>query len=108
VIRESKSDIQVYPNDLDSIKKTDWICNIEILEEIIKNNNNEITYYCGISSKINDLLPLFDKVLLLQVDKGKLEQRLSNRTPVDFAYTQDVQQRMFGWKDKWEQHIIDQ
>ena len=99
--------INHYENNLEAVHWTDRICDIEKLQKLIDENQSQVTFYTGTASNIDNLLPLFDKVLLLKTNEEILRQRLSNRTPEDFAYTIDVQNRMFGWKDERETHMIE-
>jgi len=89
-------------NDLESTKQHKWICDKNKLEKIIKDNSQGITFYCGIGSNLEELIPLFNQILLLKVSPDVLRERLSKRTHNSFGRTVEVQDWIFSWKDKWE------
>ena len=68
-------------------------------------NSNGIVFYNGVASNLDDLLPLFDKVFLLEVGEKILRERLSTRTSNGFARTAEVQDHLFSWKKWWEDNM---
>lgn len=94
-------------NDLEKIKQGDWICDVNKLRNLIDSENNGLIFYCGTASNIDEILPLFDTVILLKVSPEVLHQRLSLRRPGDFGNTKEVQDWILGWKDWWEDSMRD-
>ena len=92
-------------DNLEKVKRGDWICDKENLKEIIRKENADIAFYCGTASNVDDLISLFDKVIVLKTSPDVIKQRLSTRKPKDFGNTKEVQDWVLGWKDWLEDHI---
>lgn len=103
VDKKTGKPVMDYDNDnLEKVVGMDWICDKEKLASIIAAEPDRITFYCGAASNVNDLLPLFDLVILLKVSPEAMRQRLTSRTENDSARTKDVQDWIMTWKDEWE------
>ncbi len=89
-------------NDLEKVKNRDWICDVEKFQEIIKNEQSSIAFYCGTASNLDDLILLFDKIILLKSSPDVIRQRLSSRKSDYFGGTKEVQDWVLSWKDWWE------
>ena len=99
-------------HNLECVKQHDWICNKSKLQELVGRNAKEIVFgnvvfYCGTASNIDELLHLFDKIFLLKATPETICQRLSTRKSNDFGRTSEVQDWVFGWKEWWENHMIE-
>jgi len=106
--KETKEPITNLDNDdLEAVEKTEWICNKKKLQELIKKTSGKLVFYAGIASNLDDLLPLFEEIVLLKASNETLRKRLSTRTNNDYARTEEVQKRLFDWKDSWEAHMIE-
>jgi|GEM_PF-259143 len=102
--RELFSDFDNF--DPDKIKNSEWLCDIEKLKELMAQQKNEVAFYCGDASNMDDLIPLFDKVLVLQTDAKSLHARLSTREGTDdMGNTEASRQIVLGWKDWWENEM---
>ena len=87
------------------VEKHQWICDIEELEKIL--SKDAVTIVCGIASNSLEMLPYFDKVILLTLEDELLKKRLSARTgKYDWAKTEIEQSRLLSWKDDWEQAMV--
>ncbi|NIO44896.1 MAG: AAA family ATPase [Candidatus Aenigmarchaeota archaeon] len=99
-------------HNLECIKQHDWICDKKKLQKLIsknvkKNVLNNVVFYCGTASNTDDLLTLFDKIILLKASKEIIRKRLSIRTSNDFGHTEEVQNWVFEWKEWWENHMVE-
>ncbi len=92
-------------DDFEKVKQADWICDKKKLQRLMQKNSKGVVFYNGTASNLDDLLPLFDKIFLLKVDKKILLKRLSTRTSNDFARTTEVQKWVFSWKTWWENNM---
>jgi dephospho-CoA kinase len=90
---------------LESVKRHKFIRDRDMLREFIRENSGGIVYYLGNASNIDELLPLFDKVFMLEASEKTLCERLACRTSNDFGRTPEIQQWILGWKRVWEDHI---
>lgn len=95
-------------DNLEMVKQSDWICDKNKLQRLIQKNTKGIVFYCGTASNLDDLLPLFDKIFLLTVNRQTLRKRLSTRTSKDFGRIAEVQKWIFSWKTWWEDHVKEQ
>ncbi|MFH1473156.1 MAG: hypothetical protein ABIF06_01965, partial [bacterium] len=88
------------------IKNSEWICNINKLKDLLKEQKEEIAFYCGVASSMDDYIPLFDKVVLLKASTKVLYKRLTNREGTgDMGTTEASRQTVLGWKDWWENQM---
>jgi len=91
--------------DLESVKRHKFIRDKDILQEHISKNSEDIVFYCGNASNIDDLLSLFDKIFLLEVSEKVLRERLVSRTDNNFGRTPEIQDWILGWKKWWEDNM---
>lgn len=91
--------------DTDKVKYHDWVCDEKKLRELMRKNKEGVTFYAGIASNTFELLPLFDKVILLMVRPELIRKRLSKRTNNDFGRTVEVQDMVLREKDPWEKQM---
>ena len=94
-------------NDIESVKQHDWICDKNKLQQLVRNNPKGIVFYCGTASNLDDLLSLFDKIILLKVSPKILRKRLSTRKSNDFGRTSEVQKWILSWKKWSEDHMCE-
>jgi len=92
-------------NDIELIKQRDWVCDKKKLQKIINKNSKGIVFYCGTAVNLDELIPLFNKIFLLQVDQKVLSKRLSKRKLSDLGKASEVQKWLFGWRNWWEDYI---
>lgn len=94
-------------DDPDSVKQAIWICDKNKLQGLVNNNPTGIVFYCGTASNIEELLPLFDKVLLLKVGEEELRRRLSRRPSPEFGRSPEIQDWIISGKVCWEKQVSD-
>lgn len=106
VNKETGDEVTGWDNfDSEAVKNRDWICNVEMLKELLAKEKKDLVFYCGAASNINELIPLFDMVILLVADKKIIRERLTSRTSNDFGRAKGVQDLVVGWKDWWEKDL---
>ena len=88
--------------NLEKVMGIDWICNKEKLASIIASESSELTFYCGNASNMDEIMQLFNLVILLKIDSEVMRKRLTSRTENDFGRTAEVQDWLMTWKDWWE------
>lgn len=93
--------------DFEKVRHLDWICDKNKLQIIMQKNRNGLVYYCGTATNNDEILPLFDKIILLQVNPELIRKRLSSRTNNDFGRTSEVQDWVLSWKDSYEKGMIE-
>ncbi len=93
-------------SDPEKIKNCEWLCNVDKLKGLMNRQRDNIAFYCGVASNMDDLTPLFDKVFLLKTDAASLHTRLSTREGMDdIGNTEASRQTVLGWKDWWENEM---
>lgn len=90
-------------SDPEKIKNSEWLCDVNKLQELLSKQKSEPAFYCGVASNMDDLIPLFDKVILLKTASEEIHKRLSTREGTeDMGNTEESRQAVLGWKDWWE------
>ena len=94
--------------DPEKIKNSEWICDVDMLKKVLNDQKSDIAFYCGVASNMDDLIPLFDKMIVLRANPETVHKRLSNREGTeDIGNTEESRQTVLGWKDWWEDEMSD-
>ena len=83
-------------NNLEQIKNLKFNCSAEVLKRLIKEETHSLSFYCGTATNIEEIIPLFEKVVLLQANPEIVRERLSTRTTHDFARAPNMQDWVMG------------
>ena len=88
----------------DLARNTDgeWVCDLEKLKSIIAKQQSEIAFYCGGTSRTEELMEVFDHTAVLQVSDETTVARLSTRSVDEFGGTEDVRNWVLSWKHRVE------
>lgn len=103
--RTGKPFIEYDDCDMEKVKYHDWACNKNKLQELIRKNKNSITFYCGIASNTEEILPLFYKTILLEANSEVIRKRLAERTNNDFGKSPEVQDWVLGRRSYFENYM---
>jgi len=88
------------------IENAEWLCDTKKLKELVDSQTSEIAFYCGVSSDIDELLPFFDKVLVLKADAKTLNARLTMREGEDnIGNNQSGRDIVLDRKGSWEKQM---
>jgi broad-specificity NMP kinase len=93
-------------SNLEAFKKYDWICDIKAVQDLMQKNRDGLIFYSGTAANIDDLLPLFDQIFLLQTDKKELSRRLTERVNNRFGKSKEVQDWLFDQQIEWDKALI--
>ncbi|MET1033042.1 MAG: AAA family ATPase [Candidatus Saccharimonadales bacterium] len=96
---------QVISREVGDLKEglnADWICNIKKLETIIANQKSEVAFYCGGTSRTEELMAVFDYTIVLQVSDETTRARLSTRSAGEFGSTEAARDWVMSWKHRVE------
>jgi shikimate kinase len=88
--------------DLARTTDGEWVCNPEKLKSIIAKQQSEIAFYCGGTSRTEEMMALFDHTAVLQVSDETTLARLSTRSVNEFGGTEDVRNWVLSWKHRVE------
>lgn len=92
--------------DPEKIKNAEWRCDVDKLKTLLAHQKSSVAFYCGVASNMDDIIPLFDKTILLKVPSDDLHKRLSSREGTeDIGNTETSRQTLLGWKDWWENEM---
>ena len=93
--------------DPEKTKNALWVCDKEKLKELISKQTEDTAFYCGIASKNEELIPLFDKSFVLRADPEILYKRLLSREGTDdYGNTETGRQRILKHKGEFEEKMI--
>lgn len=94
--------------DPEKIKNSQWLCAVSKLKELLSSQKKEVAFYCGVASNMDEVIPFFNKVLLLKADPTVLHGRLSRREGTDdMGNAEEGRQVVLGWKDWWENEMLE-
>lgn len=86
----------ILPGNCDQIREgLDWNCNKIKLQQLIKAEESELTFYCGGMANTEEVWDLFNLVVLLTVQDETTIRRLSTRTEEDRGW-------VLSWKHDLE------
>ncbi len=89
--------------DPEKVKNAAWLCDVDKLKELLSQQTNDLAFYCGIASNIDEITP---QVIVLQASPEVLHERLSHREGTeDMGGTEQNRQTVLGWKDWWEEKM---
>jgi broad-specificity NMP kinase len=93
-------------SNMEHVKNASWNCDVDLLKKLIKNQKTNLAFYSGIASNMDEIIPLFDKFILLKASKDVLYKRLCNRIGEnDYGNTQEGRQRILESKDEFEENM---
>lgn len=88
---------------VEMIQRAEWVCNVELLQELLRNQVEEVGIYFGVASNFEEIVHLFDKVYLLFVEPDLLYKRLLSRDgDNDIGGTEESRQYVLRQKQWWE------
>lgn len=94
-------------SDPEKTKNALWLCDIEKLKELIKNQKENIAFYCGNSSNNGELIPLFNYSAVLVVRPEILEKRLLSREGTDdYGNSKVGRERILNRKSEFEEKMV--
>lgn len=89
----------------DWIETHEWVCDIEILKQLLSTTNDKIVVV-GIASNQSSYLSLFDKILFLHCPEATLIHRLNTRTENDFGKDPSEQKLLLSWHKEFEEKYM--
>lgn len=85
----------------------EWICDLEMLKEILKRHPGSDVVVFGIASNQEDYLKLFDKVFLLCCSEETFINRLNTRNEGNnFAKDKSEQEQILSWYKDFQNRMI--
>lgn len=96
---------QVLSNNIGELREglnADWVCDIQKLKTIIANQKADLAFYCGGTSRTEELMAAFDYTIVLQVSDDTTRARLSTRRAGEFGSTEAVRDWVISWKHRVE------
>ena len=88
----------------DLVRNTDgeWVCDLEKLKLIVAKQQSEIAFYCGGTSRTEEMMAVFHHTIVLQVSDETTLARLFTRSADEFGGTEDVRNWVLSWKHRVE------
>lgn len=94
-------------NDLEKIQKMYWLYKKDRLADFIANQKNDTAFYSGFPNNLQEILPLFTKVILLTASPSNIRKRLVARTDNGFGKSVEVQDHILRGKEKLERELLE-
>lgn len=88
--------------DLNKDIEADWVCDTEKLASLLANQKHEVAFYCGGTSRTEELMKAFDATVVLQVSDETTRKRLSSRLQGEFGDSEETQDWVLSWKHRVE------
>ena len=92
-------------NDVEKVQKMKWLCKIDELEKLISHQKDDIAFYCGLPNNFEEMVPLFDQVILLIASPDTIRQRLNARMDNGFGKSIEVQEHILNHKEAIEKSL---
>jgi broad-specificity NMP kinase len=93
-------------SNMEQVKNARWMCDVNLLKKLIEKQKTELAFYSCIADNLDEIIPLFDKFILLKASKDVLYKRLCKRIGVnEYGNTEEGRQRILGWKDEFEERM---
>lgn len=89
-------------SDLEEGLDADWVCDAEKLRALIANQKSAVAFYCGGTSRTEELMKQFDSTIVLQVSDATTRKRLSTRLQGEFGDSKDTRDWVLSWKHRVE------
>ena len=71
-----------------------WVCDIDHLNQLLAKSDASIAFVLGMAGNHEDLLHLFDTIILLQCSPETFCKRIETRTDNDFGKDREVQRQI--------------
>jgi dephospho-CoA kinase len=81
-----------------------WVCDIELLKKMLDTENTVVML--GHPENTEEILPLFDKFILLQCNPETFLKRILERKDNDFGKDETAQQHLIGTYKKFESDML--
>jgi broad-specificity NMP kinase len=93
-------------SNMEHVKNAIWNCDVGLLKRLIKKQKTNLAFYSAIASNMEEIIPLFDKFILLKVSKPVLYKRLLSRIGENnYGNTELGRQRILASKDEFEEKM---
>lgn len=91
------------PTDPVAVETGQWICDTEQLQAHMQAVDASVPFYGAIGSNTEELLPLFDEIILLTADMEEIRERLGTRPPGGYGREPAIQDQILEGKDGFEE-----
>ena len=88
--------------DLKEGLEADWVCDLGMLKQLIEQQKSDVAFYCGGTSRTEELMSQFDSTIILQVSDETTRKRLSTRLRGEFGDTEATREWVLSWKHRVE------
>ncbi len=85
----------------------EWRMSRQRVEELAARAGDKLVFLCGSPSNADEMQDLYDKVVLLNVDRATLKSRIAARTDHDFGKAPRELKAILGWHDSFQNRYKD-
>ncbi len=91
----------------ESIKQARWLCDAAGLSALLARQSRPTAFYCGNASNNDELVQLFDTLLLLRVSPEELRRRLAERAHTgEYGNSAEMRDQILSWQDWYDKTMI--
>lgn len=96
----------LHARDYNWLNQHSWTCDVEKLKVLLSCiSEDKPVFVGGYTDNLQDILPLFDKVILLKASNNQIKERLLKRTNNHFAKADDEQKYIFEQNEIMQQEL---
>ncbi len=89
----------------DWLDEHEYICDLEHTKRLL--DSADIVVVVGMSHNLEEILPLFDKVILLYCSEASFLRRLRTRTENEFGKDAGEEATIQSWRQDFERRMLD-
>ncbi len=83
----------------------DWVCDVDYLKRLL-NTQDTIGFVLGMATNETEVLPLFDKIILLQCSPAVFTKRIEDRTDNSFGKDKNVMQQIIKRAETYAEEML--
>lgn len=85
----------------------EYVCDTNRLRKLLTEKDTDITVALGMAQNVDELLPLFDMVILLTCSPKTLVHRLNTRTINGLGNLPEERRQILSWKNSFERRMVE-
>ena len=104
--RTGKETVYESSVNLDWFREYVWTWDELVLNKLLKENNEELFFICGVVPLESKILEYFDKVFLLSIPTALIRQRIGQKNDNEFTKNPHYINWVLSWHDDFEFRVL--
>ncbi len=104
--RTGKKTVYESSVNLDWFREHVWTWDESVLNKLLKENDRELVFVCGVVPLEPKIFEYFDKVFLLRITTVLIRQRIEQRTENEFSKNPHFVDWVLSWYDDFESRLL--